>query len=399
MARILTIGEPLVEFVAMHKGDLSKMDRFESQASGAELAYAVGMARLGYEVLYVTKLGKDPMGKYLHDFIYNHEINTDYIEFVNKLPTGLGVRAKSNENGWPEFHYHRKGTAATTMTKEFVGRVDFTNITHMHVTGIAVSISESAREAVMELISLAHQNDVTVSFDPNIRPILWESEAEMCRVINGISLLCDIIFPEYEEAVKLLGLTDPDEIADFYLSSGVKTVVIKSQDKGIFVKNKKVRFWASPYDIKHAVDLTGVGEGFVVGVTSAILEGRNLVQAVERGRAVAANVAEFVNSYDGLPTRDGLIDLIKKFHDMSVEEFLAKNLLVPERRITDDIESHMKENAHQQLDPVRTSERESLLDPPSYDDEDSPLEDGPEVEDGFHVEADSKKDSQIEEKK
>lgn len=363
MSRIITIGEPLGQFVAVGNGDLRKVDTFKRYVSGVELSYATGMARLGHEVDMVTKVGNDPLGLRILDFFKEENINTEYLDIMDDRSTGVEMKS-DNPDGWPELYYYRRETAASTLSKEDVRRVDFSRIDHMHITGIPIALSESCREAVMEMIYQAHQNDITVSFDPNLRPRLWQDEVEMKKILNGITILCDIVFPEIFEAQKLLGTADPDKIADFYISAGVKTVVIKMGDRGIFVKNKKERFWAEPYPYTKVVDLMGVGEGFAVGVTSALLEGRTLRHAIERGRIIGARIATSETSYLPLPRRDELISLIKNFYDYKElgDELLPGPL--PDKAVTpEEISAKIEEVRQQvkeQVDPVQEKAADSL---------------------------------------
>lgn len=351
MRRILTIGEALAEFIAMEPGDLRSVETFKRRAGGVELTYAVGMARLGYEVDFVTRVGNDALGLYLLDFLKQNNVNTEYINIIDNYPTAIALK-DSNPGEWPEMHYYRKSTAGSTLDLKDVDRINFEHIDHLHITGIAISLSTSARKAVMQLIDEAHQRDITVSFDPNIRPQLWADEVEMKKIINGISILCDIIFPEELEAQKLLGTSDPDSIADFYLGAGVKTVVLKSGDKGIFVKNKKERFWAEPYPIVNPVDMMGAGEGFVVGVTSAIMEGRSLRHAIERGRIVAAEVVKQETSYAGMPDRNKLIELIENHYGKTLKEILADNFPVPKPTLNNEVDDEtLRKRMHDQMDP------------------------------------------------
>ncbi|MFR9223575.1 MAG: PfkB family carbohydrate kinase [Flavonifractor plautii] len=50
----------------------------------------------------------------------------------------------------------------------------------------------------------------------------------------------------------------------------------------------------------------GAGDGFAVGVESALMEGLSLEQAVERGSAIGAIQITYASDNEGLPTRDGL---------------------------------------------------------------------------------------------
>jgi sugar/nucleoside kinase (ribokinase family) len=58
--------------------------------------------------------------------------------------------------------------------------------------------------------------------------------------------------------------------------------------------------------VPKVVDTVGAGDGFAVGVISALLEGLPLAQAAARGNAVGARVVQFRGDCEGLPTRSQL---------------------------------------------------------------------------------------------
>lgn len=359
MSRIITIGEPLGMFSAAEKGELRNVETFKRYVSGAELAYAVGMARLGYEVSYVTKVGNDPLGMHILDFLRSEKISTDYLDILDTYATGIELKTNSVD-GWPDLHYYRNRTAATTLSTVDINQIDFSQFDHLHLTGIPIALSQSCRQAAMEMIYQAHQHNITVSFEPNLRARLWDDEIEMTKILNGITILCDIIFPEIFEAQKLLGTDDPDKIADFYIGAGVKTVVIKMGDRGFFVKNKRERFWADPYPFKTIVDRMGVGDGFCVGVTSALLEGRTLQHAIERGRLIGAKVAEGETMYDALPYREELISLVKDFYHYNKEDEHMPGPL-PDTEIDNLPSEAAREAVKLQVNPVEEVNKEEFV--------------------------------------
>jgi hypothetical protein len=68
----------------------------------------------------------------------------------------------------------------------------------------------------------------TISFDPNLRPVLWKSEAEMVEKLNRLAFQADWVLPGLKEGMILTGESTPEGIADFYLNNGVKAVVLKT---------------------------------------------------------------------------------------------------------------------------------------------------------------------------
>ncbi len=58
--------------------------------------------------------------------------------------------------------------------------------------------------------------------------------------------------------------------------------------------------------VEKVVDTVGAGDGFAVGVISALLEGRALPEAVARGNWIGGLAVQAVGDSEGLPTRDAL---------------------------------------------------------------------------------------------
>jgi len=311
LSEIILIGEPMAMFVADYVGKLDDVEKFTRSLAGAELNVCIGLKRLNYEVSYVTKLGEDPFGKYIKKSLDSEGIDTRYISFDKRFPTAFQLKEKT-ETGDPEVVYFRKGTAASNMTKADVGKLDLRGVRHIHITGIPPALSLSCREATYELIRKAKANGLFITFDPNLRPVLWSNKEEMVKVINDIASKCDMMLPGIGEGAILTGCNDPEAIADFYLKLGVKTVIVKDGDKGAFVKTAKESYVVPGFKVKKVVDTVGAGDGFAVGIISGLLEKLSLKDVVRRGNAIGALQVMTAGDNEGLPTRKKLQQYLKQ---------------------------------------------------------------------------------------
>jgi 2-dehydro-3-deoxygluconokinase len=305
MSEVILIGEPMAMFVADYAANLEDVEKFTRSLAGAEVNVCIGLKRLGYDVSYVTRLGVDPFGKYIKNFLVNEGIDTSYITFDSRFPTAFQVKSKT-EVGDPEVVYFRRGTAASHMTKEDIEKIDLQGVRHIHVTGIPPALSESCREATYGLIRKAKEKGLYVTFDPNLRPALWPSKEEMVRVINDIASKCDMVLPGVAEGLILTGSDDPVGIADFYLNLGVKAVIIKLGDKGAFVKTEKEAYTVPGFKVEKVVDTVGAGDGFAVGIVSGLMEKLPLREAVIRGNAIGSLQVMVPGDNEGLPNREKL---------------------------------------------------------------------------------------------
>ena len=194
MSRVILVGEPMALFIAEEQGTLDKVTTFKRSAAGAEMNVAIGLKRLEHEVCYITKLGRDPFGKYLIDFLNKEGIDTSKICFDDHYPTAFQLKAKTDE-GDPDVAYYRNGSAASNITVDDVDELDMEGFDHFHLTGIFPAISESSRSTLLYLIEKAKNNGLTTSFDPNLRLSLWKDQQQMVEIINKIAFRCDTVLP------------------------------------------------------------------------------------------------------------------------------------------------------------------------------------------------------------
>lgn len=306
MADVLLIGEPMGIFTATDYGDLTEVDTYRRGISGAEANVSIGLARLGIDVDFVTRVGDDPFGQYIVEHLKEENVGINFINVDEVHRTGLQLKEKI-EMGDPKTAYFRKNTAFQKLNLDHIEEIDFSNIDLVHVTGIPPAVSSSVREATFYLIKKAKEEDCLITFDPNIRESLWESETAMKFVLNELAAYSDIILPGIDEGKMLTGHNFPDEIADYYLDLGVKGVVIKTGSEGAFLKEKNGELKNIPgYTVENIADTVGAGDGFSVGIISGYLDGLSLEEAADRGNAIGSIQIQHPGDNDGLPDRDKL---------------------------------------------------------------------------------------------
>ena len=72
---VVTFGEAMAMFVAKDVGDLSQVHDFTRRAAGAELNVAIGLARLGFSVGWVSRVGSDSLGRFIVDVLDRERID------------------------------------------------------------------------------------------------------------------------------------------------------------------------------------------------------------------------------------------------------------------------------------------------------------------------------------
>lgn len=308
MAEVLTIGEPMGLFVAQEAKPLKDVQTFTRLVCGAEVNFSIGLSRLGHTVSYVSRVGSDPIGQHIRDFLKENGIEDSYVQIDREHLTGMQFKEMAPEGTDPLVVNYRRHTAFSHFAPEDLRGIDWQGVKHVHVTGIPAALSDSCCASVEALMDAAHAHEATVSFDPNLRPALWPSHKVMVRTLNRLAAKADLILPGLGEGKILTGLEKPEQIADFYLARGAKAVVIKlGGSRGAYGKEREGKEFIAPsFRVEHVVDTVGAGDGFAVGTVSALLEGRTLEEAALRGAAIGALAIMSAGDNEGLPNRTEL---------------------------------------------------------------------------------------------
>lgn len=310
MSEFLTIGEPIALF-GSEEVDKSLKDacHFQKFLAGAEVNVAVGVSRLGHGSEYITQVGKDPFGEFIIDRLHENEIGTDYISESADFWTAFQLKDRVSK-GDPSIFYFRKGSAAAHFDQSVLDTIDFSDVKMAHLSGIFPAISKEAREAFRYLIRLLEKNHIRTTFDPNLRPQLWASTEEMVETINELAAHAEIVLPGINEGEILMGSRDPEAIADFYLNNGEATqttVIVKLGTEGAYVKQKDgTQFTVPGFKVAKVVDTVGAGDGFAVGLITALIEEKSLKEAVVRANAIGAMAVQSPGDNDGYPTQQEL---------------------------------------------------------------------------------------------
>ncbi len=309
----VTLGEAMAMFVANTPGQLADIEEFYRSLAGAEVNVAIGMARLGFEASYISKVGKDSFGGFIRKAISKENICNDWISESASHPTGFMLKSNVTDGSDPKVEYFRRNSAASTLSAADIDASLFKTGAHLHLTGIAAAVSVPMRDAAKHALELAKKQGCSVSFDTNLRPSLWSNQATMVATINEFAFASDIVLPGIEEGKILTGSDQPEKIADFYLQQGVKSGHRQSSavTARIFKTSSGESGTIAGFPVTKVVDTVGAGDSFAVGVISALLDGKTMKQAARRGNLLGSLTVQVRGDSEALPTRAHLNSLEK----------------------------------------------------------------------------------------
>jgi 2-dehydro-3-deoxygluconokinase len=179
---------------------------------------------------------------------------------------------------------------------------------HLHATGVFAAVSASTLPAARKTMDLMRGAGRSVSFDPNLRPTLWATPELMREAINDLATRADWVLPGFEEGRFLTGEASPETIAGFYRRRGAKLVVVKLGSEGAYFDGQTGSGHVAGFPVAKVVDTVGAGDGFAVGVISALLDGLSELDAVQRGAWIGARAVQVLGDSEGLPTCAELLE-------------------------------------------------------------------------------------------
>jgi sugar/nucleoside kinase (ribokinase family) len=303
---VALFGEMMMMFIADRPGPLEDVPSFHKRTAGAETNVAIGLSRLGLRVAWASRLGTDSMGRYLLGEMRREGVDCSHVVCDPAQRTGFQFKGRVTDGSDPLVEYHRKGSAASQMGPDDVDAEWLRTARHLHATGVFPAISASARAAGHKTLEVMRVAGRTISFDPNLRPTLWASPEAMRDEINALAFQADWVLPGLEEGRFLTGESTPEGIARFYRARGAKLVAVKLGPDGAYYDSEQGSGRVPGFPVQEVVDTVGAGDGFAVGVVSALLQGRGVEDAVRRGAWIGARAVQVLGDTEGLPTQADL---------------------------------------------------------------------------------------------
>ncbi len=286
-AEILALGEAMVEFNQTGAAD----GRLYLQGFGGDTSnFAVAAARQGARAGYVSALGDDVYGAMLRAMWREEGIDDSGVR--SDADAFTAVYFVTHDAAGHHFSFFRQGSAASRMSAAHLPHAQIAAARVLHLSGISMAISASAREACFAAIASARAAGVKVSFDTNHRPRLW-SLAHAQETTAAAIAASDICQPSFDDLAALTGLDAPEAMVEHCLRLGARIVALKHGAQGAWLAEGKRRIRIAPHPCR-PVDATGAGDAFGGAFVARLVAGDDLESA---GRYAAAAAALSTEGY------------------------------------------------------------------------------------------------------
>ena len=303
--QLTTLGEALVVMDPVSRGPLRHVGGFEKNLGGAELNVAVGLSRLGHRAGWAGRLGDDEFGKEILAFASGEGVDVSRTSLDSEASTGLYFK-EWRALGQLRVYYYRAGSAASRMRFDELDLQYLLSGEILHLTGITAALSESCHDLIERLLSAANERGVTVSFDVNVRRLLFEGR-DPRKVLGPLATRADLLFLSDDEADLLFGGSDPDSLKEARRDIRAETVVVHHAKGAFAVEESGVSEKAAyPVDV---VDTVGAGDAFVAGFLSGRLRGWSTEECLDMANACGACAVTVPGDLKGLPTAEEALAL------------------------------------------------------------------------------------------
>ncbi len=298
---IICLGEPMVEFNQQPDG------RYLAGFGGDTSNAAIAAARQGASVGYWTRLGEDAFGDQLMALWREEGVDCSQVQRDPQAHTGIYF--VSHDESGHRFSYMRAGSAASRMHPGDLPEAYLKGAKILHVSGISQAISDSAADTVFAAIRMAREAGCKVSYDTNLRLLLWP--LDRARAVTQAAMsLCQIALPGLEDSEQLIGLSDPHAIADFYLNLGCEVVALTLGAKGTLVATPKAR-QRVPVTPVTPVDATAAGDTFDGAFLAELARGQDPFQAARYANAAAGLSTQGYGAVAPMPRRPEVEALLR----------------------------------------------------------------------------------------
>jgi len=270
MFDVVALGELLIDFIQSGSSTVGN-PLFEANPGGAPCNVLAMLSRLGYSTAFIGKVGEDYFGRMLGKTIRETGISDEGLLYDRNVNTTLAL-VHTLPGGDRDFSFYRKPGADIMLTEKEINRklIDACRVFHF---GSLSLTNEPAATATKAAVEYAKSAGKLISFDPNLREPLWESEEDAKKAIwYGIGE-CDVLKIADNEIKWLTGKEDYDEGVQMIKErSNVKLVNVTLGNEGSLAYYMDQKVYGKPFLSDRTIDTTGAGDTFCACVISFLLE-------------------------------------------------------------------------------------------------------------------------------
>ena len=316
MPKALCIGELLIDFVSTTPDvTLAEAPGFVKAPGGAPANVAVGLAKLGIDAGFIGKVGADPFGDFLTETLQQNHVDTTYLIAGEKSRTTLAFVA-TRSDGMKDITFYRHPGADIQLSPDEIDTDYIKSADLFHYGSVSLSHSPT-REATLKAIQTAKDTGSFLSYDPNLRLMLWDNAEDAKHWIWDVMPYADVVKISEEEWEFITGDTELAAGIERILRLGVKLLVVTLGERGCYYTNGNVDGYVDGYAVE-VVDTLGAGDAFVAAMLSQLMKHTELSKLINDelddimryANAAGALATQKVGVIPALPTHADIVQFL-----------------------------------------------------------------------------------------
>lgn len=315
----VALGELLIDFA--HKGFTENgYPIMHANPGGAPGNFLSVLAKFGLNTGFIGKVGNDAFGSLLIETLSKSGIDTSGIVTDDNYFTTLAF-VTLDEHGDRTFSFARKPGADTMLSKTELKPSMIQNTRVFHFGTLSMT-SELAREATKHAVNMAKNAGALITFDPNYRPPLWQSQELAAEQMLWGMKQADIVKVSSDE-LRILLDDDYEAAAQRLIQDfGVKLAFVTLGKEGCYFANQNACGLVSTFNDVKTIDTTGAGDIFGGSAVYKVLMANKKPEELTKEQLT--EIVTFANASASLSTtRSGGIPSIPE--KAEVESFLSQH--------------------------------------------------------------------------
>lgn len=316
MYDVIALGELLIDFTESGKSEQGNQ-LLEVNPGGAPCNVLAMLAKLGKKTAFVGKVGNDMFGRLLKKTLEEAGIDSRELHVDQKVRTTLAF-VHTMPDGDREFSFYRDPGADMMLTEEEIEGSFIQSAKIFHFGTLSMT-HEGVRSATKKAVKAAKENGCLVSFDPNLRPPLWESMELAKEQMEYGFAQCDILKISDNEIRFVTGKEDYDEgIADLQNRFHIPLILLTLGKDGSRAYYKDLRVEQKGYEVE-TIETTGAGDtfcgcslGYLLDHDFRHLTKENLEEMLTFANAGAALVTTKKGAIKSMPDCESVYGLIRQ---------------------------------------------------------------------------------------
>ncbi len=268
---VVALGELLIDFTENGKSDQGN-PIFEANPGGAPCNVLAMLRKLDKICAFVGKVGNDMFGHQLKAVAEAAGIDMSALRMDKDVRTTLAF-VKTDEHGDRDFSFYRNPGADMKLTEEELP-LDMIRDAKIFHFGTLSMTHEAVRQATRAAVLAAKEAGAIISFDPNLRPPLWDSLNEAkTQMLWGLSQ-ADVVKIADNEIEFLTGTADYEKGATILRERfpNIRILNVTAGANGSYAFHEDRKMFVPSFLLGGTIETTGAGDTFCASVLNFVLE-------------------------------------------------------------------------------------------------------------------------------